>query len=158
MGGTWRWKGHTYIVMPGTHLLGRRTKEGSGRKLRLTNKHGGVGSGSPRVWERPGESRSQECYWDAEVCLGCGQLLAARKQENCFLQFWPPSQPTMCFQTSTPDRASALQSGTAVSPRRPKPFSVMRENRSMHQDVLGMGAPERILEVIFCRPRKRAIP
>lgn len=43
MGGTWRWKGHTYIVMPGTHLLGRRAKEGSGRKLRLTNKHGGGG-------------------------------------------------------------------------------------------------------------------
>ena len=64
----------------------------------------------------------------------------------------------MCFQTSAPDRASAPQSSTAVSLHRPEPFSVMRENRSMHQDVLGMGAPGRILEVIFCRPRKRAIP
>lgn len=65
MGGTWGWRGHAYILTPGTHLLGCRAKEGSDRKLRLSNKHdGGVlwGSGSPRVWERPGESRSQECY------------------------------------------------------------------------------------------------
>lgn len=59
MGGTWGWKGHTYILTPGTHLLDRRAKEGSGRKLRLTNKHYGGCSVGLWITQSVGKARGE---------------------------------------------------------------------------------------------------